>query len=273
MNRRKKRIAWLCAAVILAAGLIGWVIWANTALELNTVVIREEELPESFDGFRIAHVSDLHSADMTQELAQMLRQAQPDIICITGDLSDSRDTNVDIALEFAREAAQIAPCYYITGNHEARHSAALYNELLEGLASAGVTVLNDQEVILSRDGKEIAVVGHFWGDTDDIGEISDFEGYRILLSHQPEDFDNYVAAGYDLVLSGHAHGGQFRLPFIGGVYAPGQGFFPKYDAGVYSAGVTDMVVSRGIGNSTIPLRLNNRPEVVLVVLECLTASD
>lgn len=90
--------------------------------------------------------------------------------------------------------------------------------------------------------------------------------YTILLSHRPELFDAYVSSGIDLIFSGHAHGGQFRLPLIGGLIAPNQGFFPKYDAGLYSEGKTNMVVSRGIGNSIIPLRFNNRPEVVLVEL-------
>lgn len=268
----KKRFKWIIAAILLAA-FSTWLLWANKALELNVLTVTESELPDAFNGFRIVHISDLHSTEFgrnNQYLINMIRDAQPDIICITGDLSDSRDVNVDIALTFARNAVQIAPCYYITGNHEARHPDTLYNDLLEGLEKAGVTLLNDQDVILNRDSAEIALAGHFWGDTDSVGSISDFDGYRILLSHQPEDFDNYAAAGYDLVLSGHAHGGQFRLPFLGGVFAPGQGFFPQYDSGLYSSGSTDMIVSRGLGNSVFPLRVNNRPEVVLVVLKCLT---
>ena len=101
-----------------------------------------------------------------------------------------------------------------------------------------------------------------------MGELTDFDGYRILLSHRPECFTDYVAGEYDLVLAGHAHGGQFRLPFVGGLYAPGQGILPDYDSGLYREGRTDMVVSRGIGNSSFPIRFNNRPEVILLILEC-----
>ena len=90
--------------------------------------------------------------------------------------------------------------------------------------------------------------------------------YAILLSHRPELFETYAACGVDLVLSGHAHGGQFRLPFIGGLIAPNQGLFPKYDAGLFTDGNTNMIVSRGIGNSIIPIRFNNRPEIVLLEL-------
>ena len=99
-----------------------------------------------------------------------------------------------------------------------------------------------------------------------LGEIVNDDSFTVLLSHRPEAFDIYADHGIDVVFCGHAHGGQFRLPFIGGLYAPNQGFFPKYDAGVYNKGNTSMVVSRGIGNSVIPIRVNNRPELVIAEL-------
>ena len=93
------------------------------------------------------------------------------------------------------------------------------------------------------------------------------DGFTLLLSHRPELFDTYVDQDVDLVLSGHAHGGQFRLPFIGGLVAPNQGLFPEYDAGIYTEGNTNMLVSRGVGNSILPFRINNRPEVILIELQ------
>ena len=90
--------------------------------------------------------------------------------------------------------------------------------------------------------------------------------YVVLLSHRPELFNSYVENNVDLVFSGHAHGGQFRIPFIGGIVAPNQGVFPKYDAGIFTEGNTNMVVSKGVGNSIIPFRVNNRPEVILIEL-------
>lgn len=267
----KKKL--LIVLVVLTAVFIAWVFWADSALQLHTITLNEASLPEEFDGYRIAHVSDVHSSRLADKVISMLQSAQPDIICITGDLMDSRDHSSDAAADFAAKAVQIAPCYFITGNHEAKLSQKLYAELLERLMNCGVTVLEDREEILSKDVAEVALAGHFWGDTEAVGDISGFSGYRILLSHHPEAFEHYVAAGYELVLTGHAHGGQFRLPFVGGLYAPGQGFFPEYDAGIYSQDCTDMVVSRGIGNSTIPLRFNNRPEVIVVVLESLTAAS
>ena len=164
---------------------------------------------------------------------------------------------------------KIAPCYYITGNHETALTSSEFAALTNGLSAVGVTVLDDEEVLLQRGEAAISLVGHSWGPTDGVGELTDFDGYRILLSHDPdpEEFANYVAAAYDLVLCGHLHGGQFRIPFLGGLYVSSQGFFPENDAGLVTRDKTDMVVSRGIGNSSFPLRLNNRPEVILIVLE------
>jgi len=264
--------------------LIAWIAWGNTALELNTYTITSERLPKAFDGYRIAHVSDLHNTEMgkdNEKLISMLRSAEPDMIAITGDIIDSRNTDIEIALQFAEEAVKIAPCYYVTGNHEARINK--YNELVEGLESKGVVFLHNESVILEQNNESITLIGvrdpSFQADYlfDDEASVMDSvlselmrkaDGYTILLSHRPEMFDVYVSNGVDLTLSGHAHGGQFRLPFVGGLVAPGQGFFPEYDAGLYTEGNTNMIVSRGIGNSILPFRVNNRPEVVLIELEC-----
>lgn len=268
---------------VLFAAVLLWTLWGNTALQLTPVTVSSSQLPEAFDGFRVAHVSDLHNAEFGQgneELLSLLREAAPDIIAITGDLVDSRRTDIEIALAFAKEAVKIAPCYYVTGNHEARISG--YRELKNGLQDLGVTVLENRRVDLEKGGQRLAILGiddpNFahdgrYGDNGEVTavRISDLwqegEGYGILLSHRPELFETYVESGVDLVLSGHAHGGQFRLPFIGGLYAPGQGFFPGYDSGAYSVDGTTMLVSRGLGNSAFPLRFNNRPEIILVTLE------
>ena len=277
---RKKQIFCVLAGMILI--LILWTAWGNTALELNTYTIHSRELPDAFDGYRIAQVSDLHNAEFgagNQRLLEMLREAEPDMIAITGDLIDSRRTDLAVALAFAKEAVQIAPCYYVSGNHEARVSE--YQELKAGLAAAGVTVLDDAQVKIEVSGESITVIGvndpsfsadYLSGDAAVIDQklselVAEEPGFTLLLSHRPELFDTYVAHDIDLVLSGHAHGGQFRLPLIGGLVAPNQGLFPKYDAGLYSEGNTNMIVSRGIGNSIIPVRFNNRPEVVLIELE------
>lgn len=264
---KKKQVCLVAIAVMLLL-LIVWVIWGNVTVGLTMYTITANNLPEAFDGYRIAHISDLHNSWLWEKSISQLQQASPDIICITGDLVDSRRTDVEEALRFVSEAVKIAPCYYVTGNHELALPEEQNEVLLQGLRELGVFVLFDEEVILEKNGAEIAIVGHQLNDEENVGELSDFEGYRILLSHRPEYFTDYVAGKYDVILSGHAHGGQARLPFLGGVIAPGQGLFPKYDSGVYTEGRSNMVISRGIGNSSFPIRFANRPEVILITLRC-----
>lgn len=283
MTAKKKKfiLPAVVAAVLIA--LVIWIAWGNTALELNTYAVTSSRLPQSFDGYRIAHISDLHNAEMgegNEKLLVMLREADPDMIAITGDLIDSRNTNVEIALQFAQEAMKIAPCYYVSGNHEARVNE--YEELKNGLISAGVIILEDAQTEISIEGQTITLIGvndpsfqtdYLFSDSETVMNSkltelhTDGEAFTILLSHRPELFDAYAEHDVNLVLSGHAHGGQFRLPFIGGVVAPNQGLFPEYDAGIYTDGNTNMLVSRGVGNSILPFRINNLPEVILIELQ------
>ena len=283
MNAKKRRRIVLAALSVVLIGLVVWVAWGNTALELNTYTITSSRLPENFDGYRIAHISDLHNVQMGEDngnILSILRQANPDIIAITGDLIDSRNTSLEIALQFVGEAMKIAPCYYVTGNHEARVSE--YDLLKAGMVSAGVVILENDQAKINIDGDTITLIGvndpsfqtdYLFGDSDAVINAkltelhTDGNGFTILLSHRPELFSIYAAHDVDLVLSGHAHGGQFRIPFIGGVVAPNQGLFPEFDAGVYMDGNTNMLVSRGVGNSIIPFRVNNRPEIILVELK------
>ena len=279
MNR-KKRVLFVVVFVLVV--LIVWTLWGNTALEVNEYEVVSDRIPQGFEGFRIAQVSDLHNAEFgegNEKLIQLLSQTDPDIIVLTGDLIDSRHTDIEIALDFARQAIKLAPVYYVSGNHEAR--VREYEDLKMGLAEAGVVILENQNVQITREGESITLMGiddpsfqedYLFGDSESVARqaIDDLqnesEGYTILLSHRPELFDLYVETEMDLVFSGHAHGGQFRLPFVGGLVAPNQGFFPKYDAGIFSEGSTNMIVSKGVGNSIIPIRFNNRPEIIVATL-------
>ena len=276
----KKTVLIVSALVILCLGI--WTLWGNIALEVNEYEIVSDRIPEAFAGFRIAQVSDLHNKDFGEgygQLLTLLSQINPDIIVVTGDLIDSRHTDLDIALEFAWQAGKIARVYYVSGNHEAR--VPEYEDLKIGLVKAGVVILENQKVQITREGESITLMGiedpsfqedYLFGDSESVARQAienlqnESDGYTILLSHRPELFDLYVETKMDLVFSGHAHGGQFRLPFIGGLVAPNQGFFPKYDAGQFTEENTAMIVSRGVGNSIIPIRFNNRPEIVLVTL-------
>lgn len=277
------RKLWLIVAIAaLLAAMIVWLIRENTALTVTTVTVTDERLPSAFDGARIAQISDLHNATFGKDNARLLetlRDSNPDLIVLTGDLIDSRRTNIDVGISFAARAAEIAPTYYVTGNHEARIDT--YDELKSGLESAGVTVLENACASWERGGESISIVGlhepqfdpDWWmfgllavANTDLQELMEQQDGYTILLAHHPEWLDCYVENGADLVFCGHAHGGQVRLPWVGGLYAPGQGLFPSYDAGLYRQGDTQMIVSRGLGNSLFPFRVGNRPEIVVAEL-------
>lgn len=281
MKTRNKTLICIAAALLFALTI--WLIWGNTALEVNSYVIQSDKIPESFSGFRIVQISDLHNAEFGEdndELLSLIEDQSPDIIVITGDLVDSRNTDIEIALEFVMGAVKIAPVYYVTGNHEAR--IAEYAQLKTGLEQAGVTILENEKLKLERAGETITLMGvddpsfqidYLFGDAETVTAsvlddlMGENDGYTILLSHRPELFTTYVTCGVDLVFTGHAHGGQFRIPFVGGLVAPNQGFLPEYDSGLYTAETTNMLVSRGVGNSIVPVRINNRPELILVQLE------
>ena len=249
-------------------------------IEVNTHKITSERIPTEFNGFKIAHISDFHNRKKYERILDCLKKSEADIIVITGDFIDSRKTKTQISLGFAKELVKIAPCYYIAGNHEARISE--YAEFRQALTELGVNVLDDQKVFLEQAGQSVVLAGV--SDLDFPTEIvfsdrnaamryklsglTNDETFTILLSHRPEFFETYHQSGAELVLCGHVHGGQIRIPFVGGLFTPDQGFFPKYDSGVYRQDNTCMVVSRGIGNSLFPLRVNNPPEVVLVELRC-----
>lgn len=286
--KKTKKIILPCVLLVLAL-LIVWTLWGNTALQVSEYHIVSGRIPQGFDGFRIAQVSDLHNAEFGEDnetLFELLSRTEPDIIVVTGDLIDSRQTDIDIALGFVRQAVEIAPVYYVSGNHESR--VGEYERLKAGLEEAGAVVLENRKVQIIREGESITLMGiddpsfradYLFGDAASVARMEienqrgDFDGYTILLSHRPELFDLYVDTGMDLVFSGHTHGGQFRLPILGGLVAPNQGFFPQYDAGRFDEENTTMIVSRGVGNSIIPIRFNNRPEIVLVTLRSMKSFD
>ena len=278
----KKRLKLYGISTIVLI-LLAYLIWGNTALTVNNTIISSSRIPAAYSGFRIAQVSDLHNAEFGEKnikLLELLSESKPNIIAITGDLVDAGHTDIGVALDFAKEAVKIAPVYYVTGNHEA--SLSQYDELKIELKTIGVIVLDNDAVQLNHGKEAISLIGlsdpDFTIKGDIFGEapamvktklsslVDDESSYTILLSHRPELFESYARCSIDLVLSGHAHGGQFRLPFIGGLIAPNQGLFPQYDAGLYTSGSTNMIVSRGLGNSIIPIRFNNCPEVVVIEL-------
>lgn len=277
MRKKQKKILWAILLLGIAA-LVGWIIWGNCTIGCTEIQVQSAYLPEAFSGYTIAQISDLHNAEFgtdNERLLNALQRAAPDLIALTEDLVDSRRTDLDCAIAFVQAAAEIAPAYYVTGNHESRIAA--YPELEHAMEQAGVHVLRNETEQIERDGAVIAVSGvddptFFTTEEQFIQTLQVLlptdDTFTMLLSHRPELFETYTGCGVDLTLSGHAHGGQFRLPGIGGLFAPDQGIFPDYDAGAYSDADSTMVVSRGLGNSLFPFRVNNNPELVFITLVC-----
>ena len=275
IKNKKRFFIFLSVSLCLLVAIVLLIIHGNTAIKVEEIDIRSEKIPTEFSGYRIAHVSDLHNAEFgkdNERLLSLIEEEKPDIIVITGDIIDSRNPDATVASDFINRAADIAPCYYVRGNHEKRIPEE-YEKFLSEIESENVYILADESVTLEREGAEISLIG-----MDDYpvyrsqflplltSVCDEGEGYKIVLSHKPDFYREYAEAGADLVFCGHAHGGQFVLPFIGGVLAPGQGFLPEYTDGLYNIENTDMIVSRGLGNSLFPFRINNYPQLIIAEL-------
>ncbi|WP_291649143.1 metallophosphoesterase [Clostridium sp.] len=283
MRGLSKRVKMLILLVLLIIALYVFVIWQNNSIAISSFNYSSYDVPSNFNNFRIVHISDLHNKMFGKEQSKILEKIEklsPDIIVVTGDLIDRRRYNLDKAMDFINGVIEIAPIYYVSGNHEAW--SGKYDKISERLIEAGVNIIDDTKLELTKENSTIYILGVSdpsflttnYIDGTDISNIegnlsnwSSIEGFKILLSHRPELFDIYSKNNMDLVFSGHAHGGQIRIPFLGGIIAPNQGFFPKYTSGSYSSGKTTMFVSRGLGNSLFPVRVFNRPEIISVTLK------
>lgn len=282
----KKSTAALIAAAgsATAAASIPYFYRQSTDLRCSHYVFRSPKVQGPLDGFRIVQVSDLHNHEFGRRscrLLALIEAQQPDLIVLTGDLVDSYHPGDAKTLAFVGAASKLAPCYAVTGNHEHRMSRERLKAFVSALEKAGARVLRNEAVELGPHTTDEAgnpsARGYFrligvdcqQGRTATLQKLMekrDPEELNILLSHKPHYAEFYEKSGVDLVFSGHAHGGQWRLPLVGGVFAPGQGVMPRYTAGMYRLGKTVMCVSRGLGNSSFPLRIGNKPELVRVTL-------
>lgn len=281
-NTFQKKRKQLLIGLLILFGMIGFSYFENNAITVSEYEIASEKLPESFDGFVIVHLSDLHNkafGENQKRLIKHVKAQNPDMIVITGDLIDSNRPDVEKGLLLVEEAVKIAPVYFITGNHDNWLSDTNTFALFQGLEQLGVRVLDDErtELYLEDETECISLLGV---DDDTVSDTSRLREtlseltaqnesqpvFTLLLAHQPQRLPDYGEYEIDLVLSGHAHGGQFRIPLVGGFVAPDQGFLPKYTKGLYEENGTKMIVSAGLGNSVIPQRLLNRPEVVKITL-------
>lgn len=269
--------------VVVIIGLAAFLGWQNNSISITEILFKNDRVSEAFDGYKILQISDLHNKEFGSNQNRILSKIEkinPDSIVITGDLVDSNNTDIDTAMDLINGAITIAHVYYVSGNHEAWSGS--YNDLKSRLESAGVVVLDNQKTEIFSDRDSIDLIG--LSDPSFIGSdsvendgnaqterlltalVEENTNFKILLSHRPELFNLYSKSNLDLIFSGHAHGGQFRLPFIGGLVAPDQGFFPELTEGIHTKNNTSMIISRGLGNSVIPIRIFNRPELIVVTL-------
>lgn len=269
-NISKTLIILLCVIALPAIYLY----LQNNWIQIENINIEIKDLPHEIDGFKIAHVSDLHlpknASDITKTV-KLIKKQNPDIIVMTGDLVDQSIDLKDSKLDtICIELRKICNVYAVSGNHESRR----IKEWKQVLKRNDIKVIDNDYIVFKKNNEMIAIMG-----------LSDAKSYsadiykniksiknmpRLLLAHRPELFPTYYndkeSIRPDLVFCGHAHGGQFRIPFIGGLYSPSQGYFPKLTSGVYVKNSVSMVVSRGLGNSVFPIRINNRPHLPIVTL-------
>ena len=269
----------LIVFIILAAMIVLFSWGSNNWIQTTDYTISSEKLPAAFDGKKIVQVSDLHNASFGNEQKSLIKKvenAQPDAIFITGDLIDSERYDLETALLAVDGLAKISDVYFVTGNHEVAVND--FDEIKRELQERGVTVLENEAVEWEVEGETVQIAGIHdplmnldYQDYDytstSIVNAGLTDEFVLLLAHRPELFPIYVEHGIDVVFSGHAHGGQVRIPGIGGLFAPGQGWFPRMTEGVFRKEATQLVLSRGLGNSGFPLRILNQPEIVSVTLE------
>lgn len=278
---KKKTIIIISIIIIIIVLSSLYLYYENTKLQVSNYNIINHNIPIDFNNYKIVQISDFHnnkSNTLTNDLIKEIEKQKPNIIVLTGDLIDSNKTDIEVAINFIKNINNIAPIYFASGNHESNISS--YSKLKEQIEENKVIILDNKVEILKINESEINLIGIDDPRMANEDGVSDSEivkvelanakynenKYSILLSHRPELFDIYVEKEINLILTGHAHGGQIRIPFIGGIVAPNQGFFPKYTSGIFEENKTTMVVSRGIGNSILPFRINNRPELVVITL-------
>ena len=247
----------------------------------SSYILYEKNLPKSFDGFKIAHISDPHSVP-ADGIFELIEECLPDITVITGDLVHDNDGDYSKVLELVNKLQKISPVFAVTGNHDMWRTN--HKSVFQTIENAGLRFLRNEMTEIEKNGEKIAIFGidDPFSKLPDVIEkklkssfdlLPDYEGFKVLLFHRANLFDEIKGYGFDLILSGHMHGGQIRLPFLGGVCGPTSAvlsktgmLFPKYTAGIYNHKNTTMIVNRGVGN-TLPIpRFGNPPEVGIITL-------
>lgn len=259
----------------------------NEIPKVSNVEIKSSKLPEVFDGYKIVQLSDLHSKSFgnnNEMLIDMIDKESPNIIVMTGDMVTANEKDFTVFYSLVKELTKKYRVYYVYGNHEGELSLKLKSEITAFLKENGVIVLDNDYISIEKNNEKINLYGlcytqkyysykggkkHIITENyikNKLGTI-DKNKYNILLTHNPLFFDAYSGYGFDLILSGHVHGGLIRLPFIGGILSPERKFFPQYSAGVYEKGNSKLVVSRGLSRGTKGFRFFNRPDVVSITFK------
>lgn len=279
--KKRNRGFKILRIIMVLVIILGFLYYENNTVDISHYAVDNLKIPTEFTGVKILQISDLHSKTFGEDqkrLIDKIKTLKPDFIFLTGDIIDYRSNRIEPCMDLIQGIKEVAPIYFVTGNHE--EASSVFYTFKKMLEENGVIILDDASAVLKKGEGEILVSGvsdreglynrqsgrgvNFKNTLNSLAK--DKEGYQILLAHRPELIDYYSEAEFDLVFSGHAHGGQVRLPFVGGLVAPGQGLFPEYTDKVHVVGTTSMVISRGLGNSLIPQRLFNHPELVVVTL-------
>lgn len=266
----------ICIILISLFCIYGY--WTNRQLDSETIILPSQNLPAALNNLKITHISDIHLRRFridSESFIQSIKDAQPDFIFITGDTIDrTEDLDTSLIQSVINQIAVIAPTFVIEGNHET--SCGNYHKWRKLMLDSHATLLENEAITLTHNGQEFGIIGLKNEITtlepailDNLEHLSTV----FVLAHHPELFSDYIKNFSKLsltaIFSGHAHGGQVRLPFIGGLLSPHQGALPRYTSGCYNYpnSRTKLIVSRGLSNSRFPFRINNKPHLVSVTLK------
>ncbi|WP_066634135.1 metallophosphoesterase [Desulfolucanica intricata] len=258
--------------LLIVIGLVLYSYWETNTPVLNEVTVEIADLPPELEGFTILHMTDLHSAYFgtnQEKIISLLEGKDYDLVALTGDFLDIKNPDPKPALLLVSRLNREKPFIFVPGNHEINNP--VYREFRSELVSMGVRVFDYPDYISI---KNLQVIGlkypYSKRDFQELTEISNrLPGPKILLNHAPVTFSKVVKeqTNFDLVLVGHTHGGQIRLPIIGTLFAPGERWFPQYDAGFFTEGKTNLYVNRGLGTSKLHFRFLAPPEIALITLK------
>jgi hypothetical protein len=278
----KKFIKIIICIIILLAVLCGYILWSSAnVLTVNNYNLKTDKIKGNVN---FVFISDMHNKEFgadNKNLVEKIKAQNPDFIAVGGDMVTSDVESREPIIKLLPKLCEIAPVYYVLGNHEKEYSD--YNGLIKDIESSGAKLLNNEMVTLKISGGEEITIGgltefpyYEFEEPDYDNEARYFldsfienqkSSYSILLAHQPEFyFWKLKDMDLDLMVTGHTHGGLVRLPFIGGLYAPNQGWFPEYDMGYFSTNTANLIISSGLGNSKIIPRFNNNPDICVITV-------